>query len=56
MDALRRSIAGDRKAAPEKKSKKRIEGQAEMLLPIAGKKPKEDPKKVTKPTARRKAG
>jgi DNA end-binding protein Ku len=42
MDALRRSIAQERKAepkaaktAPAKKGKKRVEGQREMLLPIS---------------------
>jgi DNA end-binding protein Ku len=42
MDALRRSIA----AAPRKKARKRIEGQRELLLPIAGKKSKEPATKV----------
>jgi DNA end-binding protein Ku len=44
MDALRRSIAAEQRTAPAakapakgKKPKKRIEGQREMLLPIAGK-------------------
>jgi DNA end-binding protein Ku len=52
MDALRRSIAAEPKAAPladqktappattkakAKKPRKRIEGQREMLLPISGK-------------------
>ena len=38
MDALRRSIAEEKAApAPPKKRRKRIEGQGEMLLPIAGK-------------------
>jgi DNA end-binding protein Ku len=63
MDALRRSVesgktskpAAERPAAkPAKKSKKRIEGQGEMLLPIAGKK-KDAVKEVAKPAARRKA-
>jgi DNA end-binding protein Ku len=72
MDALRQSIAAGRrtpaavKAAPPKaakKGKKRIEGQREMLLPIAGKKAKEtkEAKETKKPAARsnarqRKAG
>jgi DNA end-binding protein Ku len=43
MDALRKSIA-DGRAAP-KKSKKRIEGQREMLLPISGKKAAGEPAK-----------
>jgi len=59
MDALRRSVANDTgkpaaKASP-KKSKKRIQGQGEMLLPIAGKK-KDLAKEMPKPAARRKAG
>ena len=63
MDALRRSVesgktskpAAERPAAkPAKKSRKRIEGQGEMLLPIAGKK-KDAAKEVAKPAARRKA-
>jgi DNA end-binding protein Ku len=43
MDALKRSLASERQAAPPaakakgKKAKKRIEGQREMLLPISGK-------------------
>ena len=39
MDALRRSIKAERAAPPPPpaKSKKRIEGQKEMLLPISGK-------------------
>jgi DNA end-binding protein Ku len=52
FDALKKSIAGDKgkaasgktissKPAPAKRGKKRIEGQREMLLPIAGKKGKE---------------
>ena len=61
MDALRRSIANSRgavstsAAAPPKKSKKRVEGQREMLLPISGK-TKDEPKKAAKPALRRKAG
>ena len=63
MDALRRSVesgktqkpAAERPAVkPAKKSKKRIEGQREMLLPIEGKK-KDAAKEVAKPAARRKA-
>ena len=62
MDALRRSVesgrttkpAAERAAAkPAKKGKKRIDGQREMLLPIAGK--KKDAAKEAKPAARRKA-
>jgi DNA end-binding protein Ku len=42
MDALRRSIAQEKTAStPPKKGRKRIQGQNEMLLPIAGKKGKE---------------
>lgn len=38
MDALRRSVQAGGKAAPAaKKGKKRVAGQTEMLLPIAGK-------------------
>lgn len=41
MDALRRSIAQEKAAsAPPKKGRKRIQGQGEMLLAIAGKKGK----------------
>jgi DNA end-binding protein Ku len=37
MDALRRSIAEEKASStPPKKGRKRIEGQGEMLLPIAG--------------------
>ena len=71
MDALRQSLKGG-KAAPAaakatpakgKKSKKRIEGQREMLFPIEGKKTatKETERKPAKrpakaPAAKRKAG
>jgi len=42
MDALRRSVAQEKRApASAKKGRKRIAGQTEMLLPIAGKKSKE---------------
>jgi DNA end-binding protein Ku len=38
MDALRRSLAQEKAAhAPRKRARKRIEGQRELLLPIAGK-------------------
>jgi len=48
MDALRRSIANEKKAEPApKKERKRAEGQREMLLPIAGKKAKEAAEKPT---------
>jgi DNA end-binding protein Ku len=60
MDALRKSLKaeGERPAArPAKKSRKRVDGQREMLLPIPGKKAKEAPaKKAHRPAARRKAG
>jgi DNA end-binding protein Ku len=54
MDALRKSVASEKPATKPKKGKKRIAGQGEMLLPIAGKK-----KYLAKDTvkhARRKAG
>ncbi|MGA8610814.1 MAG: Ku protein, partial [Xanthobacteraceae bacterium] len=42
-EALRRSVAqGNAASAPAKKGHKRVQGQAEMLLPIAGQKRKED--------------
>jgi len=51
MDALKRSLASERQAAPAaakakgKKPPKRVEGQREMLLPISGKRAaKEEPK------------
>jgi len=49
MDALKRSLADETSAAPTtarakgRKPKKRIEGQREMLLPINGKRAKEEP-------------
>jgi DNA end-binding protein Ku len=57
MDALKRSLASERQAAPAssspkakgKKSLKRAEGQREMLLPISGKRAREEPKKAAKP-------
>jgi DNA end-binding protein Ku len=53
MDALKRSIAEERGSAPKgKKGKKRIEGQREMLLPIAGKGGKEKESAAKKPAAR----
>jgi DNA end-binding protein Ku len=56
MDALRRSLAQEKRAAaPPKKGRKRIAGQTEMLLPIPGKKGKEAAAKtVAKPGARQK--
>lgn len=64
MDALRKSLKGEPKAAPAKpkKGKKRVAGQKEMLLPISGKAgPAEaERKKADKParstTRSRKAG
>lgn len=63
VDALKRSIAeetGSTAATPKtraKKPAKRIEGQREMLLPIAGKKEKEAPAKpAARSPARKKAG
>ncbi len=72
MDALKRSLADTKQPAAEapvakakgKKPKKRLEGQREMLLPISGKRTKEDrkeePKKAEKPvrasTRAKKAG
>ena len=41
MDALRRSVAEEKRTSgTEKRGRKRIEGQKEMLLPILGKKGK----------------
>jgi DNA end-binding protein Ku len=55
MDALRRSIADEKPAkAAAKKGRKRIEGQREMLLPIAGKKGKQPAKPEARPSARQK--
>jgi DNA end-binding protein Ku len=68
MDALKKSLANEKQAPPPAKAKangkgkkKRVEGQREMLLPIAGsgtgaakratkEEPKQEPKKATKPT------
>jgi DNA end-binding protein Ku len=53
MDALKRSLASGQKPAP--KSKKRIPGQGEMLLPITGKKGREAAAKpVARPASRQK--
>jgi DNA end-binding protein Ku len=58
MDALKKSLANEKQAAPPAKAKarksKRVEGQREMLLPIAGsgngkRAAKEEPKKAAKP-------
>lgn len=62
--ALKRSLAAEEAKAPEqltgktKKPKKRVAGQREMLLPIAGKgNSKDKAKEPTRPAARqRKAG
>ncbi len=58
MDALRRSVAQEKRVAPStKKGRKRIAGQTELLLPITGKKGKEvAAKPVAKPTRQKKAG
>jgi DNA end-binding protein Ku len=55
MDALKRSLASEgesasatAKAKAGKKPKKRVEGQREMLLPISGKKSKEEAKETRK--------
>jgi len=55
MDALRKSVATEGAKPTKAKGKKRVQGQGEMLLPIAGKK-KEAVKETAKPAARRKAG
>ena len=53
MDALRRSIADDKAAsAPPRKGRKRSERQGEMLLPIQGRKGKEE---AAKPAERQSA-
>jgi len=58
MDALKRSLASEKQSAPAaktkgKKPRKGAEGQREMLLPISGKRAKEEPrvqqKKAEKP-------
>jgi DNA end-binding protein Ku len=54
MDALKRSLASERESAPAAKTKgrkprKAAAGQREMLLPISGKRAKEEPKKAEKP-------
>jgi DNA end-binding protein Ku len=63
MDALKLSLTNEKQPANEaqsapaaakakgngKKPKKRVEGQREMLLPISGKRAKEEPKKAEKP-------
>jgi DNA end-binding protein Ku len=58
MDALRNSVKEEGGRAPTrsaKKGRKKVEGQREMLFPIAGKKGKEAPaKRAARPNARRK--
>jgi DNA end-binding protein Ku len=58
MDALRNSVKAEGSRAPArsaKKGRKKVEGQREMLFPIAGKKGKEAPvKRAARPHARRK--
>jgi DNA end-binding protein Ku len=58
MDALRNSVKAEGSRAPArsaKKGRKKVEGQREMLFPIAGKKGKEAPaKRAARPNARRK--
>jgi DNA end-binding protein Ku len=60
MDALKRSLANEKQSTPPaaaakpKKSRKRIDGQREMLLPISGKREakeeaKAPPRKAEKP-------
>lgn len=57
IDALRRSVASEKSASEPTKSKKRVAGRGEMLLPISGsKKGKEAAKETAKPAERRKAG
>jgi DNA end-binding protein Ku len=54
-DALRQSIAEEKKpTAKAKKGRKRIAGQGEMLLPIAGSRTKEVAKPVTRSRAKQK--
>jgi DNA end-binding protein Ku len=57
VDALKRSLAQEKAspaagAAAKKKGRKRIDGQREMLLPIAGKKGKEPAQETAKPAAK----
>jgi DNA end-binding protein Ku len=54
MDALKRSLASEKQSPPAEKTKakkprKAAAGQREMLLPISGKRAKEEPKKAEKP-------
>ncbi len=55
MDALPRSIADEKGAKAPKKGRKRVAGQTEMLLPIAGKKEKEVAKPGARAASRKKA-
>jgi DNA end-binding protein Ku len=58
MDALRRSVRAEKSAAPssQKRGRKRLVGQTEMLFPIQGK-GKAAPKKAARPNTRKtKAG
>ena len=59
MDALRNSVKAEGGRAPTraaKKGRKKVQGQHEMLFPIAGKKGKEAPvKRAARPHARRKS-
>jgi DNA end-binding protein Ku len=59
VDALKRSIAQEGAGAgaaassgAKKKGRKRVDGQREMLLPIAGKKAKETARETAKPAAK----
>jgi DNA end-binding protein Ku len=49
MDALRRSVKGEKNAPAGKRGRKRIAGQTEMLFPMTGKKP---PQAASKKPAR----
>jgi DNA end-binding protein Ku len=55
MDALRRSVKGEKNAPAGKRGRKRIAGQTEMLFPMTGKKPPQAAsKKPARPSARKK--
>src|SRR6201747_484649 len=54
MDALKRSLASEKQSPPAEKAKakkprKAAAGQREMLLPISGRRAKEEPKRAEKP-------
>jgi DNA end-binding protein Ku len=54
MDALKRSLTSERQSVPPaktkgKKPRKRADGQREMLLPISGKRAKEEDKRAVRP-------